>query len=675
MLTAVLAVSAAVVAAEGFRSQDLHRLKSASEARIAPDGSRVAYTVTAAEGQGRPESQLWITALPSGRTVRVAAQAARGPRWSPDGRRIAFEGMTAAGSGLHLVDADGSHVTFVAAVLGTNQPLPHTGESLAWSFDGRQIAFVSAVAEARPPAAADPIVITRYLYKPPAAGVGDARFEDERRLHLFVIDLAARQPRQLTRGAFHEHSIDWSPAGGEILFVSNREADPDRVFNDDVFAVRAADGVVRRLTRTRAPEYDPVWSPDGRQVAFLGTQRELTSSETTMEDTHVWVMDAQGGGRRELGAGIDNRQQEVGWGPDGTAVLCTVQERGSVRLYRLPLSGPPSPALGGAQPVVVTSWSAARDGALAHTASGAEGPAEVYVGERRITTLNRDLLRSRQRGEVESFTFPAEGGGEAEAFLTHPARSAAAAPAPLVVAIHGGPHAQQGPAFNAKAQVYAAAGFATLMVNYRGSTGYGQKWADAIFGDQDGAEARDVLAGLDAALTRFPWLDRERVVVEGTSYGGQLTNWLVTQTGRFAAAVSTAGISNLVSFNYLAYYHDYLAVEFGRYPHESGLMDLLWERSPLRYVARVKTPVLLLHGENDNDVPIAEAEQLYIALKDAGAETTMVRYPREGHGLRETGHVIDAIERSLAWYRKHLGLPEPRREVPPRPASSGARRR
>jgi dipeptidyl aminopeptidase/acylaminoacyl peptidase len=675
MLAAVLAVSAAVVAAEPFRSQDLHRLRSASEARIAPDGSRVAYTVTTAEGQGRPESQVWISDLPSGRAVRVAAEGARRPRWSPDGRRIVFEGTTPAGYGLHLADGDGSHVTFVAAVLGTNQPLPHTGESLAWSPDGRQIAFVSAVAEARPPAAADPIVITRYLYKPPAAGVGDARFEDERRLHLFVVDLAARQTRQLTRGAFHEHSIDWSPTGGEILFVSNREADPDRVFNDDVFAVRAADGVVRRLTRTRAPEYDPVWSPDGRQVAFLGTQRELTSSETTMEDTHVWVMDAQGGGRRELGAAIDNRQQEVGWAPDGTAALCTVQERGSVRLYRLPLLGVPSPTLGAAQPLVVTSWSAARDGTLAHTASGTEGPAEVYVGEKRITTLNRDLLRSRARGEVESFTFPAEGGGEAEAFLTHPAGSAPGARAPLIVAIHGGPHVQQGPAFNAKAQAYAAAGFATLMVNYRGSTGYGQKWADAIFGDQDGAEARDVLAGLDAALSRFPWLDRERVVVEGTSYGGQLTNWLVTQTTRFRAAVPTAGISNLVSFNYMAYYHDYLAVEFGRYPHESGLMDLLWERSPLRCVSRVRTPVLLLHGENDNDVPIAEAEQFYIALKDAGVEAVMVRYPREGHGLRETGHVVDAIDRSLSWYRKHLGLPAPPGEAPPRPASSGARRR
>ena len=236
--------------------------------------------------------------------------------------------------------------------------------------------------------------------------------------------------------------------------------------------------------------------------------------------------------------------------------------------------------------------------------------------------------------------------------------------------IHGGPHGQQGPGFNQKAQVYAAQGLASLMVNYRGSTGYGQKLADAIFQDQNGGEAKDVLAGIDAALAKYPWLDASRLGVEGGSYGGQLTNWLITQTDRFKAAIPAAGISNLVSFNYMAYYHDYLAVEFGAFPHEPfepknatlwpkptrprTIMDALWERSPLRYVSRVKTPTMFLHGENDNDVPIAEAEQFFIALKDVGVETVLVRYPREGHGIREVKHVEDTITRSLAWYRQHF---------------------
>jgi dipeptidyl aminopeptidase/acylaminoacyl peptidase len=201
-------------------------------------------------------------------------------------------------------------------------------------------------------------------------------------------------------------------------------------------------------------------------------------------------------------------------------------------------------------------------------------------------------------------------------------------------------------------------------VNYRGSTGYGQKFADAIFNDQDGGEGKDVLAGVDAALAKYSWLDANRLGIEGGSYGGQLTDWLITQTTRFKAAVPAAGIANLVSFHYMSYYHDYLAVEFGVLPHEQWKMndktaprrlsDFLWERSALRYVANVKTPVMFVHGENDNDVPIAEAEQYFIALKDAGVETIMIRYPREGHGVRETKHQIDVIDRSIAWYEKHF---------------------
>jgi dipeptidyl aminopeptidase/acylaminoacyl peptidase len=202
------------------------------------------------------------------------------------------------------------------------------------------------------------------------------------------------------------------------------------------------------------------------------------------------------------------------------------------------------------------------------------------------------------------------------------------------------------------------------MVNYRGSTGYGQKFADAIFDDQDGGEAKDVLAGVDAAIAKYSWIDANRLGIEGGSYGGQLTDWIITQTNRFKAAIPAAGISNLVSFNYMSYYHDYLAVEFGVRPHEMWrqkpgvserrLVDFLWERSALRFVANVKTPTMFVHGENDNDVPIAEAEQYYIALKDVGVETIFVRYPREGHGIGETKHSIDVIERSINWYERHF---------------------
>lgn len=197
-------------------------------------------------------------------------------------------------------------------------------------------------------------------------------------------------------------------------------------------------------------------------------------------------------------------------------------------------------------------------------------------------------------------------------------------------------------------------GFATLMVNYRGSTGYGQEFEDKIKSDQDGGEAKDILSAVDAALAKYGWLDPDRLGIEGISYGGQLTDWLITQTTRFKAAVPAAGISNLVTFNYLAYYHDYMPSEYEGYFDTPQRKDLLWERSALRYANRVKTPVLFIHGANDNDVPTEQAEEYFIALKDEGVETVLVLYPREGHGLRETAHNVDKLTRSLEWYDQHF---------------------
>jgi dipeptidyl aminopeptidase/acylaminoacyl peptidase len=424
--------------------------------------------------------------------------------------------------------------------------------------------------------------------------------------------------------------------------------------------VKVADGGIRRLSDTKSAEYRPRWSPDGRTLAFQATTRPLTSSETTMEDTHVWVMGADGGGRREL-CRVDNRQGAPRWAPDGRSVFLTVQERGSTRLYRQSLTGGTPPELVTPGRGSVGAWSLVGGSRVAYAMASASGPSELYSkpldpatsAVASLTSLNEDLLASRTVASVEPFTFRSFDGREIEAFLTRPAEPAGKHP--LIVMIHGGPHGQQGPAFNSRAQVYAAQGWGTLMVNYRGSTGYGQALADAIFKDQNGGEAKDVLAGVDAAIARYPWIDASKLGIEGGSYGGQLTNWIVTQTDRFAAAIPSAGISNLVSFNYMAYYHDYLAVEFGAFPHQNGLMDLLWERSPIRYVHKVKTPVMFIHGENDNDVPIAEAEQFYVALRDVGVESILVRYPREGHGIRETRHVVDALDRSIAWYRRHFG--------------------
>ena len=609
LLLAVIAGLALVrgAAMQDLAPADLHRLQVVGDVRLSPDGRRIAYSVQASDGPGRPQSRAWVMDLATLRSTPLGSAAGGSStcRWSPDGSHVAWFGRgdgSDEGAGLVVSLPDGSDARVVASVSGTNHPLPGAGERFSWSPDGTRIAFLTSTpGPETEDANGDPMVITRYLYKP-TASEGMTRFNDNRRLHVFVADLApnpVQRVRQLTDGPYYEHSVAWSPRGDEILFVSNREADPDRVFNNDVFAANVGDRSVRRLTDTKSAEYHPAWSPDGRSIAFLGTTRALTSSETTMEDTHVWVMDAEGRNRREAGATIDNRQGRPEWSPEGDSLYFTVQERGSVRLYRLPASGGPPQAVAPEprEPGVVSSWSVARGRTAAFSMATRSSPAELFSRQqefapRQLTTLNRALLSSRMLAMVESLEYGSADGTPVEAFLTRPVRLDPTARHPLVAMIHGGPHGQQGPTFNAKAQIYAARGYAVLMVNYRGSTGYGQAFADAIFRDQNGGEADDVIAGVDAALAQYPWIDAARLGVEGGSYGGQLTNWLITRTPRFKAAIPTAGISNLVTQNYLAYYHDYLAVEFGGYPHEPWrgeartpprpLMDLLWERSPLR---------------------------------------------------------------------------------------------
>jgi dipeptidyl aminopeptidase/acylaminoacyl peptidase len=678
MACGIVLAAAGAAAQDRLQSSDLLKLRSVGGVQVSPDGTRVAYVVENNDGARRPYGQLWVMTIADGKTVRFGAEreSSGNPTWSPDGQSMAYQGRAGDRSGLVVSRADGTGARVLAEMSGTNSPLPTTGREIAWSPDGKRIAFVSSVpGPETADATGDPIVITRYLYKPDAAE-GNTRFNDNRRLHIFVVDVASGRVEQVTDGTHYEHSIDWSPNGEEIAFISNREPNEDQFFNYDLFTLKLADKSIRRLTSTENAEYRPRWSPDGKTIAYQATKRGLTDLETTMEDTHVWTVAADGTNRRELARGIDNRQGAPEWTADGRAVLFTVQERGSASLYRLPLScaaeaagrrslgegGCPAEKIAG-DAGSIGAFSTARN-VLAYTLSTPSAPADLYVAGRKMTDVNADLLRGKKLAEVESFTFVSNDNKfEVEAFLTKPVgldRSndsdlvSGRTKYPLIVNIHGGPHGQQGSAFNFKNQVYAARGWATLMVNYRGSTGYGQAFTDAVFADQNGNEGQDVLYGLSAAMRRYQWIDRDRLGVEGTSYGGQLSAWLITQTSLFKAAIPTAAIINLISYNYMTYYNQYEQMEWGVFPHQGTLMDTLLQRSAIRHVANAHTPTMLMHGENDNDVPIAEAEQFYIGLRDVGTEAVMVRYPREGHGIRESKHVVDSIDRSIRWYEAHF---------------------
>src|SRR5712692_8481484 len=415
-LIVVIACAVSLVARDaagqaGLQSSDLLKLRSVSAVQVSPDAMRVAYVVDNNDGAGRPYGQLWVMTLADGKTVRFGGdrEPSGGPEWSPDGRAIAYHGRAGDKAGLVVARPDGTGARFLAETSGTNSPLPTTGKTVAWSPDGTRIAFVSAVpGPETADATGDPIVITRYLYKPDAAE-GMTRFNDNRRLHVFVADVASGRVEQLTDGAHYEHSIDWSPNGEEIAFISNREPNEDQFFNYDLFTLKLADKSIRRLTWTENAEYRPRWSPDGKTIAYQATKRGLTDLETTMEDTHVWAINADGGNRRELGSMIDNRQGAPEWSADGTALYFTVQERGNVRLYRLPVAGGRPEVVVGDRGTV-GSFSVTKGNALAYAFSTLADQAQLYRKKAggaatRLTDLNAAVLGGKQIAEVQPFTF------------------------------------------------------------------------------------------------------------------------------------------------------------------------------------------------------------------------------------------------------------------------------
>ena len=377
-----------------------------------------------APGGRRQRRGLEISQQAGKRVSETMRPVLRGRAGHPMDNGLRSSAVSATAAAWRSRTADGSGIRFIASVSGTNHVLPSMGERVAWSPDGKRLAFISSTPGPEEDANGDPMVITRYSYKP-TASEGLTRFDDNRRLHIFVADLSTRQVKQLTSGNYYEHSIQWSPNGQELLFISNHEADPDRVFNYDVFALNLASGAIRQLTKTRNAEYQPVWSPDGRTIAYLGTKRELTSSETTMEDTHVWIMNADGSNRRELGQAIDNRQRAPRWAPDGKSIYTVVQVRGSSHLYRVPIDGSRAGGRDRRRRLrrIVGAHAEWRRDVRLHLANASRRYCASEGRTARHATSSNSTQRSSRSARiapVEAVNFKAKDGLPVEAYLTMP---------------------------------------------------------------------------------------------------------------------------------------------------------------------------------------------------------------------------------------------------------------
>ncbi|HEV7473564.1 MAG TPA: S9 family peptidase [Pyrinomonadaceae bacterium] len=662
-------------------------------ARVGLDLTNVPTSTAPATSQ-RNETSDWGSARTSVSPLLSGSWNASNPRWSPDSSKIAFLSDHNNQSGLWVVNLDNRQPRFVAAVLSTNFFITYTGESLAWAPDSKRIAYISATEEltetpeANPPRD-DPRVIDRIQYKSRTA------FSDRRRTHVWITAIDRPEPQQLTSGYFYDHAITFSPSGDEIAFISNHEADPDANNNSDIFAVDLH-GEMRQITATRGCEYEPAWSPDGKWIAYTATRRDVTTIDSVAEDTHVWVTDPAGKERRELTATQDRRARDPQWSGDSQVVLYVAGDRGCTTVFGATLRGSKPEqllpnAFGGDQfsflavelgaanlptnRYQVSNFSVAqkrnpRTGIpprqldskggwpVAFVISSSVQASEVwfYSGvspqAHRLSGHNFEYSRSRDLVGPEEMTFRSFDGTRIQGWLMKPVEWRDDQKYPLILSIHGGPHGMSGWAFNASFQAYAAGGYAVLYLNPRGSSGYGQKFSDGTLNEWGGGDYKDLMLGVDEALRKYPWIDPNRIGVTGGSYGGFMTNWIITQTPRFRAAVSVASVSNLISFYSTSLYQDLIHAEFGGFPWDN--YDLLWQWSPLRYVRQAQTPTLFIHGEQDNDVHITQAEEMYTALRRRGVETVLVRYPREGHGLREPKHRVDALERTLAWFDKYL---------------------
>jgi dipeptidyl aminopeptidase/acylaminoacyl peptidase len=649
-----------------FQGSDLFSLEVASDPQISPDGTKIAYVRRSGDVMtDRMRSTIWLVDTRSGEQVPLVAGPGghSQPRWSPDGRRLAYVSTAEGGAPQLFVRwmESGESVRITG--------LPQSPSSIAWSPDGRRIAYSMFVpdegmklgsAPAKPEGAqwAPPLeVLTAIAYRSDAAGYAKPGYS-----HLFLVSADGGAPRQLTFGARnHDGPLSWAPDGRTIVFSGNRNADWEREpFDTEVYALDVDGGAIRALTDRRGPDEQPAISPDGRTIAYVGYDDRRLSYQSNV----LYVMNRDGSGRRALAESLDRSVNAPVWAADGRSILVSYEDRGLTRVSRIGLDGsvrPLTDALAGSgldRPYAGGDFSVARDGTLAITAGSAARPADVALvrgaaAPRLLTHLNSDLLGAKRLGEVRKIAVTSFDKRPIDAWLTLPPSWREGQRVPLILEIHGGPVAAYGPYFSTDDQLYAAAGFAVLSTNPRGSSSYGAEFANLIHHAYPGRDYDDLMAAVDAAVAQG-FADPDRLFVTGGSGGGVLTTWIVGKTDRFKAAAAQKPVINWTSealtMDMTLFTSRYW---FEKKPWEDPTG--YWARSPLSLAGNIHTPTLVVVGSEDYRTPVSEAEQLYAALQIQGVPTALVKVPGVGHGAIASRPSQSAAKAAaiLAWFRKY----------------------
>ena len=654
-------------ARRGITAEDYYSYHFAADPRISPDGKQVAYVVSRIDrARNRRVPSIWIASTDgSGASRELVGEAwtPGAPRWSPDGRTIAFSSgrvsTDSAGSTGKQEPAPGKSQLWAAPFSGgTPRRITNIGNgvsSCSWSPTGDR--FVCLVRTGpgdsvnTGPNRSDVRHYSHISYK-----FNDSGWFDDKRSHLWVIDAATGSARQITSGDdWNDTEPRWSPDGTRIAFVSDRSGkEYDESRNRDVWTVPAVGGALTKVSTAPGRNTSPEWSPDGRTIAYLNSEDEDAAPI-------VLLAPAGGGSFRRAAAGLDINPTNLQWGDDGRALYFETVMRGENHLYRIDMQlGGISAVTSGPRAVRSVDLGRAR-GRMVYLANDFQHLDDVYAAgldgkaEKKLTDVNGDLWKQLDLASVERMTYKGADGWDIDGFLVKPLGWKAGTKYPMILSIHGGPAGQYGVDWYNEFQVDAAKGYAVFFSNPRGSTGYGQNFERGIANQWGGNDYIDVMSGVRAVLGANPWLDTARLGVTGGSYGGYLTNWIVGHTSLFKAAVTLRSVVNFISDE---------GTRDGAYGHTRDFggdlferFDLYWDRSPLKYARNVTTPILILHSDNDFRVPLEQGEQWFRALKHFGKNAEIVMFPRENHNLTRTGepkHLVESLNWQLYWFDKYL---------------------
>jgi len=660
--------------------EDLYQLAWVEDPQISPDGSWVAFVkLTVDQAHNDYHRALWLIPTSGGepRQFTSGTRQDHSPRWSPDGRQIAFVSTRPDNNKpqIYLIGLNGGEARKLTDMRqGATDP--------AWSPDGTHIAFLSRfnVAERRdedrgitPPtdpdelrqfeerkrkqedSRRDPRIITRLPYRLLNY------YLDDRHNHIYVVKIETNgnhpTPKHLTEGEMDYAPPVWTPDGRFILTSAERDPRADPIgLHTDILRISVPSG---RVTRWRDPGFgcgSPHPSLDGKWIAYLRQPEDNPSGQVT----RLAIRPVGGGRSRELSTELDRTVEVVRWSRDSRALFFSAGDHGNTGIYRVkPTGGRVTQVVGKRR--IVTGFDVARDGQIAFAASAPEYPSDLFLvegeRERRVTHVNEEWLKDKSVAPIREINYKAPDGTPIQGWVMFPPGFNPRRKWPLAVEIHGGPQAMWGPGTLSmwhEWQVLTARGNVVFFCNPRGSDGYGTAFASANHAAWGESDANDILSGIDAVVKRG-YIDAKRIGVTGGSYGGFMTAWLVGHDRRFAAAVSQRGVYDIAHLHGTTDIAEWVEFEFDGFPWRKP--EHFWKHSPLAYVDNIRTPLLILHSDNDFRAPVSDAEQLFTALRRLRRRVQFVRYPREGHELSRSGepkHRIDRLTRIVGWFDKYL---------------------